>query len=136
MREPLRREWFVEQRDGNCRLMGSFAVRLSETARTWGRAVAPIAEWISSELWSTVNKPTRLQVPATRLTQSHKREAKGVSMRVRSVGELLRKVSKLKLAGLKRSAAMLTLSLRGENRASRRLAMKRIATRFNRVWQI
>ncbi|HVB54806.1 MAG TPA: hypothetical protein VNE63_00020 [Candidatus Acidoferrales bacterium] len=35
-REPLSREWFFEQRDGNCRLMGSFAVRLSETAQTWG----------------------------------------------------------------------------------------------------
>jgi hypothetical protein len=50
LREPLRREWFFEQRDGNCRLMGSFAVRLSESARTWGRAVAPIAEWIAHEL--------------------------------------------------------------------------------------
>jgi CRISPR-associated endonuclease Cas1 len=36
-REPLRREWFFEQRDGNCRLMGSFAARLSETAQTWAR---------------------------------------------------------------------------------------------------
>jgi hypothetical protein len=41
-RQPLRREWFFEQRDGNCRLAGSFAVRLSETAPIWGRAVAPI----------------------------------------------------------------------------------------------
>ena len=78
-REPLRREWFFEQRDGNCRLMGSFAVRLSETARTWGRAVAPIAEWVSRELWSTVQKPNRQRLPATRLTQTHKREAKGIS---------------------------------------------------------
>jgi len=78
-REPLRREWFFEQRDGNCRLMGSFAVQLSETARTWGRAVAPIAEWASRQLWSTVQKPTRQSLPATRLTQSHKREAKGIS---------------------------------------------------------
>ena len=31
-REPLRREWFFEQRDGNCRLMASFATRLAETA--------------------------------------------------------------------------------------------------------
>jgi CRISPR-associated endonuclease Cas1 len=30
-REPLKREWFFEQRDGNCRLMGPFAARLSET---------------------------------------------------------------------------------------------------------
>jgi hypothetical protein len=45
-RETLRREWFFEKIDGNCRLMGSFAVWLSETAQTWGRAVAPVAEWI------------------------------------------------------------------------------------------
>jgi hypothetical protein len=77
-REPLCRAWFSEQPDGNCRLLGSLAVRLSETARTWGRAVAPIAEWIACELWSTtVKKPTRLG-PATRLTQAHKREAKGI----------------------------------------------------------
>ncbi len=27
--EPLRREWFFEQRDGNCRLMASFAEALA-----------------------------------------------------------------------------------------------------------
>jgi CRISPR-associated endonuclease Cas1 len=79
-REPLRKEWFFEERDGNCRLMATFAVRLSETAATWGRAVAPIAEWVARELWSTTIKRTRPRLPATRLTQNHKREAKGVSM--------------------------------------------------------
>ncbi len=76
-REPLRREWFFEQRDGNCRLMGSFAVRLSETASTWGRAVAPLAEWVSRTLWSTIPKPARQVSPATRLTQGRRRQAKG-----------------------------------------------------------
>jgi CRISPR-associated endonuclease Cas1 len=75
-REPLRREWFFEQRDGNCRLMGSFAVRLSETAPTWGRAVAPFAEWVARTLSSTIPKPNRQIGPATRLTQRHRREAK------------------------------------------------------------
>ena len=78
-REPLRREWFFEQRDGNCRLMGSFAVGLSQTAPTWGRAVAPLAEWVSRTLWSTIPKPTRQRFPATRLTQARKRQAKGAS---------------------------------------------------------
>jgi CRISPR-associated endonuclease Cas1 len=78
-REPIRREWFFEQGDGNCRLMGSFAVRLSETARTWGRAVAPIAEWVSRELWFTIVKSSRKLGPATRLTESNKRETKGSS---------------------------------------------------------
>jgi len=77
--EPLRREWFFEQRDGNCRLMGFFAVRLSETAPTWGRAVAPIAELVAQELWATTKRAKRLQLPASRLTQAHKREAKGFS---------------------------------------------------------
>jgi ribosomal protein S14 len=76
-REPLRREWFFEKRDGNCRLMGSFAVRLSETAPTWARAIAPIAEWVTRTLWATISKPTRQLGPATRLTQRRKREAKG-----------------------------------------------------------
>jgi CRISPR-associated endonuclease Cas1 len=79
LREPLRREWFFEQRDGNCRLIGSFAVRLSETAQTWGRAVAPIAEWVSRELWFTIAKPSRKVGPPTRLTESSRREAKGSS---------------------------------------------------------
>jgi CRISPR-associated endonuclease Cas1 len=78
-REPLRREWFFEQRDGNCRLMGSFAVGLSQTASTWGRAVAPLAEWVSRTLWSTIPRPTRQRFPATRLTQARKRQAKGGS---------------------------------------------------------
>jgi CRISPR-associated endonuclease Cas1 len=79
-RQPLRREWFFEQCDGNCRLMGSFAVKLSETASTWSRAVAPIAESVVRTLWATISKPARLRLPATRLTQSRKRLAKGVSL--------------------------------------------------------
>jgi len=74
-RQPLHREWFFEERDGNCRLMAPFARRLSETTRSWGRAVAPITEWVARAFWSTIRKP---DVPlATRLTQTNKREAKG-----------------------------------------------------------
>jgi len=54
-------------------------MRLSETTRTWARAVAPIAEWVSRALWSTIRKQTRQPHPATRLTQSSRREAKGNS---------------------------------------------------------
>ena len=77
-REPIRREWFFEQRDGNCRLMGSFAIRLSETAATWGRAVAPIAEWVARMLSCAIKKQVRTGLPATRLTQSLRREARAV----------------------------------------------------------
>jgi hypothetical protein len=78
-RQPLKREWFFEQRDGNCRLMGPFAVRLSETAHIWGRAVAPIAEWVAQQLWLTTRKRTQTDLTPTHLTQTHRREARGVS---------------------------------------------------------
>ncbi len=78
-RQPLKREWFFEQRDGNCRLRGPFAVRLSETAPMWGRAVAPTAEWVAQQLWSTTHKRTQTDLPPTHLTQTHRREAKGVA---------------------------------------------------------
>jgi CRISPR-associated endonuclease Cas1 len=77
-RQPLRREWLFEQRDGNCRLSGSFALRLSETAQTWGRAVAPVAEWVAREFWSTILRP---DTPfTTRLTQANKRQAKATTL--------------------------------------------------------
>jgi CRISPR-associated endonuclease Cas1 len=78
-REPLKREWFLEQRDGNCRLMAQLAIKLSETAPIWARAVAPIAEWVAATLWSRGKKPVGVVSPPTRLTQRHKREAKGGS---------------------------------------------------------
>jgi hypothetical protein len=77
MREPLKREWFFEQSDGNCRLMAPFAERLSETIPMWGRAVAPFAEWVIRALWSSSAKLARESPPATRLTQRLKREARG-----------------------------------------------------------
>jgi CRISPR-associated protein Cas1 len=77
-RQPLHREWFFEERDGNCRLMAPFASRLSETTPTWGRAVAPIAEWVARAFWSTIRRP---DAPlATRLTQTNKRKAKGMAI--------------------------------------------------------
>ncbi len=76
-REPLKRTWFFEQRDGNCRLMSTLAVQLSQTAMTWARAVAPFAEWVARTLWSSTRKHAGSFGPPTRLTQRHKREAKG-----------------------------------------------------------
>lgn len=75
-REPLRREWFFEQRDGNCRLMAPLAARLSETASTWRQSVAPYAEWLAQTLWSATSKSGD-RAPTTPLTQRHKREAQG-----------------------------------------------------------
>jgi len=78
-RQPLKREWFFEQRDGNCRLMAPFAVRLSETASIWRRAVAPVAEWIAKQFWSTTQRRTQSTHAPTHLTQAHRRAAKGGS---------------------------------------------------------
>lgn len=74
-REYLNRSWFVEERDGNCRLTAEFVSRLAQTAPIWSRAVAPVAEWVAREFWKTIRRP---DTPfATRLTQGNKREAKG-----------------------------------------------------------
>jgi hypothetical protein len=79
-RGTLRREWFFEQCDGSCRLMGPFAVQLAQTSPTWASAVAPLAEMVSRTLWSGIRKQIRHHRPPSRLTQLHRREAKGVSL--------------------------------------------------------
>jgi CRISPR-associated protein Cas1 len=75
--ESLRREWFHEERNGCCRLMGSFVERLSTTAPTWAQAVAPVAERVTKTLWSTVSRSKRRSGPKTPLTQRNRREARG-----------------------------------------------------------
>ena len=79
LREPIKREWFFEQRDGNCRLMAPFAARLSETAQTWRRSLAPLVESVARALWTKIPKHARHKPIATRLTQQRKRQAKGSS---------------------------------------------------------
>jgi CRISPR-associated endonuclease Cas1 len=81
-RQPFRRDWFFENRDGNCRLMAQLCVRLSETAQTWGALIAPVAEWVCRRLWSTIRNSGRQIQPATHLTQMHRREAKGEGFRL------------------------------------------------------
>src|SRR5436305_15169880 len=77
-RDALKREWFSERPDGNCRLSASLAARLAETSPMWGRAVAPVAEWLAQQLWISPRKKSRGN-PAlpTRLTQSRRRRAHG-----------------------------------------------------------
>jgi CRISPR-associated endonuclease Cas1 len=77
-RDSLKKEWFFEQPNGNCRLLGSFAARLSETAPMWGRAVAPFAEWVAQSLRTPSRKPAnRDQIVPTRLTQRRRTEGRG-----------------------------------------------------------
>jgi CRISPR-associated endonuclease Cas1 len=77
MNEPLRRSDFIETANGNCRLSSTLCSKLSETAPTWARLVAPWAEFVTRALWHTTARP---KTPATRLTQQHRREAKGSSL--------------------------------------------------------
>jgi CRISPR-associated endonuclease Cas1 len=74
--EQLRREWFFEQSNGNCRLMASFASTLSETALMWRTAVASYAEWIAKSFWDSRLRPIRRDAPATRLTQRQRRDGR------------------------------------------------------------
>jgi CRISPR-associated endonuclease Cas1 len=71
----FRRKDFFEMNDGTCRLMAGFCAQLSQTARTWGNAIAPWAELIANTIWATVEKPGRLL--ATPLTGDHRRDARG-----------------------------------------------------------
>ncbi len=73
-RYPLKREWFFEEANGNARLMAALAIKLSETASTWRRSVAPFAEWVARAFWSTIRKPGTPFI--TRLTRDNKRQAK------------------------------------------------------------
>lgn len=83
-RQPLKRQWFFEQRDGNCRLMGPFAVQLSETAAMWRRAVAPIAEWVAQAFWNSHQASSRTVQPLpTRLTHRRRSEGRGNDFRVK-----------------------------------------------------
>jgi CRISPR-associated protein Cas1 len=55
-RESLRRSDFFETGSGNCRLRSGICSQLSETAPTWGRLVAPWAEYIVNTLLAWLHK--------------------------------------------------------------------------------
>ena len=75
-REPLRRADFFETTTGNCRLMSHLCAKLSETAPTWGKLVAPWAEYVAQTLWSRTSRSKSARRLSTPLTQQHRREAK------------------------------------------------------------
>jgi len=80
--EPLCKSDFWEDRNGNCRLVSALAIKLAQTSHTWGKLVAPVAEYVAQELWSSARKPSSPSKPAqppiaTRLTQRNKRQVKG-----------------------------------------------------------
>jgi hypothetical protein len=73
-REALQRNYFFEERDGNCRLMSSFASKLSETAPTWARLVAPVAEWFAQEIHKNRLAHSRSNLPAPAKQRRSKQE--------------------------------------------------------------
>jgi CRISPR-associated endonuclease Cas1 len=80
--EPFLRSDFWEDRNGNCRINSRLAIKLCETADTWRKLVAPVAEYVAQALSSSVSKPSspstvNRRLIATRLTQRSKREVKG-----------------------------------------------------------
>jgi hypothetical protein len=78
MREPLRRSDFSEAADGNCRMTSNLCSKLSQTAPTWGRLVAPWAEYVAHSLYSgRSTQGAIVKGLKTPLTQRHRREAKG-----------------------------------------------------------
>jgi hypothetical protein len=77
MREPFRKADFFETATGNCRLKSHLCARLSETAPTWGKLVAPWAEYVARTLWASTSPSKSERKLSTPLTQQHRREAKG-----------------------------------------------------------
>lgn len=82
-RGPLRRNWFFEEANGNCRLMSEFTAELSNTAMNWRRAVAPYAEQAAKTFWQGRAKRSTF-IPPTRLTQTRRSEAKAGNLVGRS----------------------------------------------------
>ena len=75
--QPLKREWFFEKSDGNARLMTSLTEKLSQTSASWGRAVAPVAEWVAQALWNSTGKSaSKGPTVPTRLTQRRRSEGR------------------------------------------------------------
>jgi len=69
---------FWEDRNGNCRIATPLAKKLCETANTWRRLAAPVAEWVAQALWSSSrNSAKGEQVLPTRLTRRRKSEGRG-----------------------------------------------------------
>jgi CRISPR-associated endonuclease Cas1 len=77
LREPFRRADFFETATGNCRLMSNICARLAETAPTWGKLVAPWAEYVARTLWTSTSPSKSERTLSTPLTQQHRRESKG-----------------------------------------------------------
>ena len=81
--EPLRPSDFWEDRNGNCRIAASLAIKLCETSDTWRRLMAPVAEYVAQATLSSISRPTSSLARrgiATRLTQRTRRAVQGTDI--------------------------------------------------------
>jgi CRISPR-associated endonuclease Cas1 len=78
--EVFRKADWWEDRNGNCRMVTALAIKLCETSDTWRKFCAPVAEYVAGELWRSIRQgriSKSYRPLASRLTQEHRREAKG-----------------------------------------------------------
>ena len=81
MNEPLRRSDFIEAANGNCRLSSTLCSKLSETAPTWAKLVAPWAEYVAHSLRAGhTSRPAASRGFSTPLTQSRRRKENSTSL--------------------------------------------------------
>jgi hypothetical protein len=128
-RAPLQRKWFFEERDGNCRLTSEFAHELSGTSRIWRQALAPFAEWIAHTLWTTIRLASSKKAPATRLTQSRKRVARGIPTSTSATADPVCSISDLHLP------KQVALNARDHIARSRRTATQHRQAVAIRAWK-
>src|SRR5262249_2370772 len=82
-----------------------------ETSKIWRQALSPFAEWIAKTLWTVTPQQLKAKAPATRLTQNHKREAKGFPIQTprntlfpnRTAERSVQSLNEIKLVRLTRS---------------------------------
>src|SRR5215831_15767093 len=83
--ESFRKADFWEDKNGNCRVGSPLAKKLCETADTWRRFAAPVAEWVAQAIWnSSRNSAKGEQVLPTRLTHRRKSEGRGNTFTMRT----------------------------------------------------
>jgi CRISPR-associated endonuclease Cas1 len=68
---------FWEDRNGNCSISSPLAKKLCETANTWRRLAAPVAEFVAQALWNSSRNSASERVIPTRLTLRRKSEGRG-----------------------------------------------------------
>lgn len=110
--------------------MASFAGQLSQTARMWRSAVAPLAEWLAQTLWSSIRKSRKEHGPATRLADSRAKPGSKGPFVLSGSGACCaaaRRVSDLRNAPRTRSKILPAVFSRHQYRADRGCCSNRMA---------